>query len=203
MLRVLPLLILIAACKATDVPPRGGPDSSVLGVRVTISPAFGWPVSLDPHTVYFAKLPDDGGGLLQATRLVESNYERGVLSMLLNAEPGRYALVCAVAAWEGRDHFVYVSEKLANQSTIEIQPGQFVYMGTLSLKESRSFSKADAAQRRFAGLIKAGPPNPNIWQKVFPRALEFITEHGSFNRDPSVAASTEKSMRKTLARYGW
>ena len=29
------------------------------------------------------------------------------------AEPGRYAIVCVVPNWEGRDHFVYLDEKFA------------------------------------------------------------------------------------------
>jgi len=202
-LRALPLLLLALACKTTDVPARGGPDSAVLGVRVNVTLYQSHQLTLQPQTVYFARLPEGEDTLLQTTQLVESNYRRGALLMLLNAEPGRYAVVCAVTTWEGRSHFVFVSEKSARESIIEVKPGQYTYMGSLSMKESRSFSKADELQNRSVGLVKAKPAHPNVWQQLFPRAMEFLGEHGALSRTPGDAERTEKSMRKTLARYGW
>jgi len=202
-LRLVPVLLLAIACKATDVPQRGSADSSVLGVRAYTTTHLGRQLTLEPRRVYFAKLPEGETSLLKATQLFESNYQRGALSMLLNAEPGRYAIVCAVTLWEGKDHFVFVSEKTANKSIVEVKAGQYVHMGTVSMKETRSFSKADDVQKRFAGLIKVGPPNPSTIQKLFPRQLDFIGEYGSLSQDAGDIERTEKSMRKILARYGW
>ena len=123
--------------------------------------------------------------------------------MLLNAEPGRYAIVCVVPNWEGRDHFVYLDEKLAAQSVVEVKAGETVFMGSMIVKESRSFSKADAFQTRMLQLVRAGPKNPNVWQKVFPRQMEFLGIHGSLDQDEREAERTVKTMRKVLSRYGW
>jgi len=201
--RLFPLLLVLAACKGTDVPPRGSADSAVLGVRVNVTTYMSRQLTLQPDRVYFAKLPAGETSLLKATQIYVSNYRRGALLMLLNAEPGRYALVCAVTVWEGKDHFVYISEKTATESIIEVKAGEYVFMGSLSVKETRSFSKADAVQKRFLSLVRAGPANPNVWQKLFPRALEFLGEYGSITRGDSDVERTQKTMRKSLARHGW
>jgi len=202
-LRLLPLLILLAACKSTDVPARGSAESSVLGVRIYVTSYLSRQLTLQPHKVYFARLPEGESSLLRATEIHESNYHRGALCMLLNAAPGRYAIVCAVTVWEGKEHYVYLSSERAHESIIEVKPGQYVFMGSMNTKESRSFSKADAVQKRFLSLVRAGPVNPNVWQRAFPRTLEFIGEYGSFSRDAKDIERSEKTMRTSLARHGW
>ena len=204
MLRLAPLLLLAAACKTTPVPAPAGPDACVLGLRCSVSTYMsGGQVTVQPHKVYFVRLPEGETAPRKALEVYESQYHRGALCMLLNAPPGRYALACVVPTWQGRDHFVYIEESIAEQSVIEVKPGEMVFMGGLIVKESRSFSKADAYQKRILQLVRAGPRNPNVWQKVFPREMEFLGEHGSFSRSENDALRTERSMRKALARHGW
>ena len=197
-----PLLVL-AACKGVEVPQPASARSAVLTVRVSVFDYMGRGIAGYPRKVYFARLPEGETSPLKATAVVESNYDRGSLTYLLNAEPGRYAVVCAVPLREGKDLYVFVPEKTAAESIVEVLPGDRKFMGSVRMRASRSWGKADAAQKHFSKRIQVGPMRPSTLQKLFPRSLAFIGEDGNFSRDEGDVKRAESTMSKVLPRLGW
>ena len=115
MIRILPLLALLTACAGIPVPQPQGADAAVLVVRSHAIGYVGRGVTRTPHKVYFARLSDEG------SEIIESNYYRGPLAFAFNVRPGRYAVVCLVTVWEGKDRFVFLPE-----ATINARHGQSI-----------------------------------------------------------------------------
>lgn len=194
---LLPIPLLLAACAGTPVPTPESADAAVLVVRSNVIGYVGRGVTRTPHKVYFSRLSEEG------SEIIESNYYRGPLAFAFNVRPGRYAVVCLVTVWEGKDRFVFLPEATINASVIEVKAGERAYMGTVRVRETRNWSKADAAQKRYLRTVQAGPVKPNTLQKLFPRAIEYKGEDGHFSRDEADEKRTRKTLKSVLPRLGW
>ena len=197
------VLVLLAACAGPAVPPPSGPEAAVLVVRTNVVGYLGRGVTRTPHKVYWARLAAEGETAGSVPELIESDHYRGPLAFAFNVKPGRYAMVCAVTVWEGKDRYVFLPEALIEATITTVAAGERAYMGSVDVRETRNWSRADASQKRFLRAVQAGPVRPNTLQMLFPRAVEYKGEDGRFSRDAADVARTRKTLEAVLPRLGW
>ena len=203
MRRLLTLLLLLAGCASQPIPAPQTADSAVLVVRANVYDYYGRGVTRTPHKAYFARLPDEGEAVIDAVDVVETAHHRGPLAFAFNVPPGRYVVVCLVTVWEGKDRFVFLPEAAVSASVTEVKAGDRAYMGAVTVRETRNWSRADPVQKRFLRLVQAGPVKPNTLQKLFPRAIEYCGEDGRLSRTAADEKYTRKTLDSVLPGMGW
>ena len=123
--------------------------------------------------IFFVRL-EDGNEAFSATDLIPSNYTPRNQIYLLNADPGRYAMVAALMREEDEavglgtvygetfgvsfenDRWVFFSMAMISESEVTVVPQEMVFMGDYVVRVSATRKKADAAQAHYHRLLMPG-----------------------------------------------
>ena len=150
-------------------PPKKPADveSSVIGVALRFQ---GVAERID--AVYFVQL----GGTDRVRGhfpLLRSNFRRGDRFYLLNAPPGRYAVVATfkidphntiVAFSPNSFYTAYFGEAMIRKTIVEVEPRSFTFMGTFSVRKEVDSLAGDETQAHYRSLIEPtlkDPANPS------------------------------------------
>jgi len=112
-------------------------------------------------TAYFIKVDEDDD-LYAQDDFIWSNYAKGGQIYLLNAKPGRYAVVATgkakkspvspIAPSEAK-YITFFSEEIIKLTEVTVAPGSVVFIGDYVVEVSSGLKNADNAQLHYAQLI--------------------------------------------------
>ena len=153
-------VLMLTAC-SIPAPKRVNTESSAIGLTVETIPPAGPIFSRSLASVIFIRLHEDGGYDYTASSLpIPSNFSRGGQIFLLNAKPGRYAVI--IGHHTTQIHSItflfatYFPEEILKVSEVEILPNKFVFMGKYKIDLSLSRKNMDSMQSYFFHLLDTG-----------------------------------------------
>ena len=166
------ITIVLGGCATPQpIPELSQPQSSGLGIDVTLSAPIGL-FKARPDQVYFAKI-DGEDGLLQQ-QIIRSNYSKDGRAYLLNVRPGTYAAIGAffsragipagppspgfsVSVATGRSGYTtYFSTELVERTKVIVRENDFVFMGSYMVDQSVGLEGADGVQTHYKNVIAPG-----------------------------------------------
>lgn len=107
------------------------------------------PVTIDKNKsqkIVFLKIPDSTGG--EDPRIILSNYSSGDRVYLVNAEPGKYAVIAAYYETGAHRGLTFFSEEAYKISEIDVKPRQFVFIGKFVIDNFTGLTvKGDGTQK--------------------------------------------------------
>lgn len=191
---------LFESPRKCQISPRLKPkdtESAIVGLSLFFHGNFLIWVPSNPILVYFIRLDPDRN-LYTHEHLIPSNYVQGNHYYLLNAKPGRYAVVAGLRHQEItlRKQGIFFPKAFIEQTSVSVAPGSVAYMGEYTVGISL-FKKEDEAQEHYAKLLR-------------PVVTVFgLNETGSrvslraANHDPTVEAIFLKKTMELLGPTGW
>ncbi|MFI5402721.1 MAG: hypothetical protein ACHQ1G_07285, partial [Planctomycetota bacterium] len=105
-----------------------------------------------PTTVFFVKLAEDSDPAHQPV-LLRSNYKEDNVHYLLDAAPGRYAVVACIGKGEGPSWTAYFPESLIVASAKDVPEGKAVLLGSFKVDLRSVTTTGDAAQHHYLGVL--------------------------------------------------
>lgn len=173
--RALSLLALAAflLAAAPRTLPQPNPRLGSIGISIRFESARAAPAEL----VYFTRL-DDADQPLEGEDVLTSDLAVGSQAFLLNAEPGRWAVVAVARVVHssptrrevpepeaadrprlelttGRVAHTYLDRALVQQTVIEVKPGELAFMGEIQLAErEKPARELDSVQRHYAYVLE-------------------------------------------------
>lgn len=169
---LLALLPLLAGACTTAVPAPAGSESAALGITVESRSEPGRATSA-ADAVYFVRL-ESGTELGRTRKVLRSNFSKGDRVYLLNAKPGRYAVVAAsetvlreasrrdgdsdrFRTVETLDNFrvftSYFDTPLIQGTEVEVAPGAFAVLGRFLVQVRGAIEDGDALQVHFHRVV--------------------------------------------------
>jgi hypothetical protein len=179
------LLAAIAPLAFAKSVPLEPPDPArgIIGVKVKVFPPAqtGWSAA---DVVYFVRIEKDSDRF-GASSVIRSNFIKGGHIYLLNALPGRYAVVgcefvLGTAGDVGRAAF---SQADILRSEADVTAGGVVYMGAIEAESSTKTQEADPAQAHYLRVIGSTAPS----RKGFAGSFDYTAEFTRLVRDPAAA----------------
>jgi hypothetical protein len=180
------LIVGLSGCAGTLPPVKPlSSEMSAIGIAVkTRAPLklFGDKANM----VYFIKLDEvdsvaRANYMVQSNQLIQSNYVRKNQIYLLNAKPGRYAVVATfyskstpnlpsesgpaksgVSVSIGLNmpsenkYTTFFSKEIIKLTEVSVRPGAFAFIGDYVIDQSTGFKEADDAQLHYLQLIAPG-----------------------------------------------
>ncbi|OHD65112.1 MAG: hypothetical protein A2176_02540 [Spirochaetes bacterium RBG_13_51_14] len=153
---------------------RRNEGSAIIGVTIRVRLLNVFPKK--QTTVYFVKLEEKDNEYF-GTKIIRCNYTRefltGIYAYIINAEPGKYAVVCSTKFDKMADttietknisevgYITFFDENAIKQSIVDVIPGQVVYMGSFVINSQlKSLSRniennGDSAQKHYYNLLKS------------------------------------------------
>lgn len=180
-----PILALIAVglsgCATLPPPGPTTPTNSAIGIRLDVrAPASLFPFQAEK--VLFVKLDDSEAASVMVDSIIPSNYAKSGYHYLLDAPPGRYAVVGVyktgdrsafttetvipvsdnVTIWVGsgltfHDVFTaYFSKALVRETESVVPPGSVVFLGDYRINTDAGLKGADAVQAHYFEMLHPG-----------------------------------------------
>jgi hypothetical protein len=168
------ILYFLLGCATTLPPPKpADPQRSAIGISADMR-ALGFHYSCDQ--VYFIKV-DEGEDLYTQGTLIQSNYTKGGQIYLLNAKPGRYAVVAIVdfkkmiipassapssgfsISFTPRSDYSYTTflpKNVIKLTEVTVAPGTIAFAGKYVVNANMGFEDADDAQLHYFQLVAPG-----------------------------------------------
>ena len=197
-MRLLPLLLLVAACGTPRAPAPQASDGCAIAVDIrTRHPQesqWGHPVA-----VFFARI-GPGGNPLRGREILRSNHVSAGTAYLLDAEPGRYVAVGCIEKRDGRDVTTTFPEGLVAATERRVEAGGFAFLGSHEVDQEARPKEGDAGHAHYAPLIEPDWRRSDIATRLFARSRYL---YGSRHRALSGAPDAEARARKHLAESGW
>ena len=164
----------LLACATTLPPPKpADPQRAAIGISADMR-AIGFNYSCDQ--VYFIKV-DEGEDLYTQGSLIQSNYSKDGQIYLLNAKPGRYAVVAIVdfkkmiipasaapssgfsISFTPRSDYSYTTflpKEIIKLTEVTVAPGAIGFAGKYVVNAGMGFEDADDAQLHYFQLVAPG-----------------------------------------------
>lgn len=120
-------------------------------------------------SILFVKFGSPGNG--EESKIFASNYNKHGRAYLINAEPGKYAVIALLVRvkqsnlrigigirggnvtsssyYSDTSGATFFSEEIVKKSTVEIKPGELVFAGNFLVKKLPDVTKGDSAQQRY------------------------------------------------------
>ena len=148
----------IAGCATSvPIPELSDPGRVGIAIDVSLTAPVGSFISRSPDQIFFAKV--EGGTAVLQQQIIRSNFVRESRAYLLNVTPGSYVAVGAFfrgpMGTRGA-YTTYFSQELIENSRVNAEPGELVYMGSYVVDQSVGLSGADAAQAHYQNVISPG-----------------------------------------------
>ena len=209
-------IALLLGCVTPNPPPGpADPQASVIGVAVKIRGAIKL-FSNGAEWAHFVRLDSDGN---EESEPILSNYSSGKYVYLVNAAPGRYAVVAAgftqqsqgapmgsttslgggfslstsVTVSSTKTITSYLPRHLIEKTAVTVGEGQMVFIGELVIDTSGDWDSADAEQLRHYRLIAPGHEDKSFMAKLFSgkhrRGIEHEVDQGGDARSRFLAHS--------------
>lgn len=177
MIKKLALTLILAAIAGCSVPeslktPKNE-TSAIIGVSLKVKILNAFPKN--QTSVYFVKLEENDEGIL-GKKIIPANYMREYLTatnaFLVNAEPGKYAVVCSTKLEKQGDAMVetknlsnigfltFFDENAIRQSLVEVKSGGVAFLGSIEINSQlKDFDwniekNGDIAQKHYYTLLK-------------------------------------------------
>jgi len=156
---ILLIIFGLFGCATTTTLPLQGPvnsQSACIGISVKY-----WQVLGDKSVdqVFFIKLDEEEDLYSHQGYIIRSNYSKDGQIYLLNAKPGRYAVVGSFHEiyypMHYKNHLIF-SKKLIKLTEMTVAQGKIAVMGEYVVKASIGFDDADDAQKHYLSLIAPG-----------------------------------------------
>jgi hypothetical protein len=171
----------LSGCATHPPPEPTTPANSAIGVRLDVrAPASLFPFQAEK--VLFVKLDDSEAASVMVENIIPSNYAESGYHYLLDAPPGRYAVIGVyetgersaitietvipisdnVEMWFGLEstfydvYTVYFSEALVRETESLVPPGSVVFLGDYRINTDAGLKGADAVQARLPGDARQG-----------------------------------------------
>lgn len=203
---LLSVLVGSSACASRSALPPVGPEGSVIGISVELRA----PIKIftaHAEMVYFVKL-SEGADPYLGGQLRPSNYRSGSQVYLLNAAPGRYAVVAAFerkSTYRGGSttYTTFFSDELRQSTEVDVAPGTIVFMGNLVVNMSVGVDRGDASQIHFAQLIAPGIADRGWLGGALSGENVYHGKLQEIHRDAAAEASFLAKAREHLGQAGW
>ncbi|UCD84511.1 MAG: hypothetical protein JSU92_14790 [Deltaproteobacteria bacterium] len=145
------------------------PHSSAIGIYIEVRAPFVL-VSNKASWVYFIKL-DEKSDSYTCDHVIQSNFAKAGQIYLLNAEPGRYAVVASCQkqtpiAQPSHTYTTFFPKELIKLTEVTVVPEEISFMGKYIVKHYVGLKNADDAQLHYARLI-----TPNVKSGMLSRAF--------------------------------
>jgi hypothetical protein len=207
------LLAVTAGCGAAYYPkplpfiPRPlSPESAAIGVELTIKPIVAGFDRMHPQFVHFLRL-QEGTPLQQTMSVRPSTLVRGKYAYLLNAEPGRYAVVAGYVGGAAMNGTVYLQELAILASIVDVNPGSFTFMGTVAVDALPFFREPDPVLEHFVELdrVHRGKPDETapLLQRLGPSSFVMTSRFVSVVNDPATRHAFLCAARGDLESTDW
>jgi len=133
-------------------------DSSVIGISIrTMTLKI---FSNKPETIYFVKLNEKDENNL-GNKIIPSNYVRGDYAYLVNAQPGKYAVVASFFSKTDNFYNSFYDTAVIQSTIIDVGPGQIVFMGNIKIENKMKNlyqnieQNGDKSQLHYYNLLKS------------------------------------------------
>lgn len=151
-------MVFFFSCAGTIPPPKPQDpvNSSAIGISIVERAPLRF-IKNKPESVYFIKM-DETGDLFTQTLFIRSTYAKGSHVYLLNAKPGRYAVVASERiVKDSGTYTAFFSKELIQQTEVTVSAGEMAFMGEYEIDTSGGMGdKADSAQDHYYRHMKAG-----------------------------------------------
>ena len=159
----------------TISPPRDQPESSAIGIDVTLRAPLTW-FSIGTQTVYFVRLDNERD--IRQTAVLQSNYTKGGRVYLLNVprgttwlsrlsqpsallRPPDYGRLCTKAELASakktcKNFYSYFSKELIELTRVNVGKAQFAFAGSYAIDNTPGLDNADPVQLHYAEVIAPG-----------------------------------------------
>ena len=163
-------------------------------------------------SVMFVRLEGNDRSQYISTQPIESNWNEDGYAYLLNAPPGRYAVVATffasrptVESPSGGDHTytTYFSRDLVNATEVTVEPGKIVFMGEFTVVWSTSFEEADDVQLHYLRLISPGIEDRNKFLGMLSGDYHYTATLHEVNQDGEAREKFLATTRENLGAAGW
>jgi hypothetical protein len=216
MIFALTMIVLSACAEFQPVPKSFDQQSSVIGISLEArGPAIINTIKLDK--VYFIRL-DEKDLPYNKKEVLQSNYSSGESFYLLNAPPGRYAVVAALSYVESgatsnglpksTTYRVFFPKNLIDKSIVTVTPGSFNFMGAFSVGTSLGLDHADEAQLHYSNLLQpngAVSIGNNLFSSMLVGSMSvtYTAKLKNFNLNKDTEKAFLGKTEKHLKDAGW
>ncbi len=183
-------------------------DSSILAVSINMKAQIG-PQILSPTKVFFILL-NEKDDLTKGTNYIASNYAEDDIAYLIDAKPGRYVVAAAeydkasVKTGGKYSEFEFFNKEAISATEIKVKPGEFSFMGIISLQNKVESLKSiqangDDAQKHYSKLL-------NDFAKEYTGLIIDNIQNSSLNNASNTASDRDAAIRKSkenLKETGW
>ncbi len=210
-------VVVLFGCAGT-LPPAKPLDSerAAIGIAVkTRGPVklFG---SSKVDAVYFIKLDEldstaAASYQVQSNQIMQSNYSKGGQMYLLNAVPGRYAVVAVfdsksypstLSAPREVEYTTFFSKDLIKLTEVTVTPRSIVFMGDYVVDQSLGLKEADEAQSYYFNLIVPGGSS-GLLGMAFSGKNYYKGSLHEHKRDPQTEMNFFIKAQEHLQEAGW
>jgi hypothetical protein len=192
-------LAVCNACSTLPPPPPHGLDSSAVAICIDERAPWSLFASMSNHLL-FVRL--DGGPTDSVVRdsFIPSNFCRGDYFYLLNAPPGRYAVVGSFNVDRPSKYYIFYDEKLVRQTEVSVAPGSFAFIGEFVVHTTTGLKGADPVQRHY---YKLSHPQGGGVDLINPYDLCYGGYLKEVQRDDEAHARFEREASSHFAESDW
>lgn len=211
-------VLLIAGCAAMPVPKMADSQTSIIGIQIETQAPVGI-FSNKPDVAYFVKIDNEGD--ISQNQVIPSNFAKDGRIYLLNARPGRYAVVAVFRSQSGvpfapapqpgvsvsvtvgkTGYTTYFSKELIEATKVNVVPGEVIFMGSYVVKQSVGLEDAEPIQNHYANLLAPGSSKSGFGH-LLSGDYHYRGMTGEARRDSDARTEFIKRARGDLAEGGW
>jgi len=131
-------------------------ESAIIGVSIRTVTLL---LKHRQDVVYFVKLDEKDENIL-VSRVIPSNYQRGDYAYLINAQPGRYAVIGSSFVQSEQAYSSFYDAETIKKTIVDVEPKSIVYIGTFEIDNQMKNlyqnieRHGDSAQLHYYNLMK-------------------------------------------------
>ena len=131
-------------------------ESAIIGVSIRTITLL---LKHRQDVVYFVKLDEKDDSIL-VSRVIPSNYQRGNYAYLINAQPGRYAVVGSSFVQSEQAYSSFYDAETIKKTIVDVAPKSVAYIGTFEIDNQMKHlyqnieRNGDTAQLHYYNLMK-------------------------------------------------
>ena len=191
-------IALLSACGG-GMPAPNPQDGASAGIGVMVKAGAG--------RVWFVRLEGNDRSQYISAHPISSNYKKDDYFYLLNAPPGRYAVVVTFRVDYSQDikkkYTTYFPRDLVEATEVIVEPGRIVFMGELIFDTSTSFKDADDMQLHYLRFIcPRCEDRSKLFRWMSPDQHYTATLH-EVNQDEEARERFLATISENLGEVGW
>jgi len=216
---VVGVILGLASCAPTPSQPKLQPPvNSALGIALTVQMPAKLPTR-PANRVFFVKLDKEGDLYSPESVLIPSNYRKDNQFYLLYAQPARYVVVLAANFWDApryepnrrtfsRPGYIstftlYFPQDLIAVTEVDLEPGQFMFMGDYAVDADTRFASADEAQLYFYNVLGPGAKKSRLAAGTLRSGHSLTGSLATSNRSRDAETTFLTLAKAHLEGSGW